>query len=577
MLNSVSFWLSILGLFIMIFDLGYSQPTYLQIDIYYFYVFILIIGIINTYIRNQDRLKVRPWKVVVFDKFSVVFIAVTIILYVLSLIHFTDDHTLRSTIMMKSAIVLTFIRELSNQNINYKRRIFNPAQLLVFSFLLLIMAGTALLLLPNATFEGISFTDALFTSTSAVCVTGLIVVDTGTYFTQFGQAILLLLIQLGGLGILTFASYFSYFFKGGTSFENQIVLSELTSSQKIGDVFKVLKRIIGITVAIELVGALLIYVCLDNQILPTFYERFFFSAFHSISAFCNAGFSTLSSGLYDPQYRFNYLLQIFIMMLFVMGGLGFPIVINILKYCRYMIKAKLLRIGRANAEYKPWVMNLNSRITLITTGCLIVVGTMLIYISEYHHTLAEHHSMGKVITAMFEATTPRTAGFNTVDMTQLQFPTLMLIMLLMWIGASPASTGGGIKTSTFAVSLLNIVSLARGKSRIEVYRRKIADITIRRASATISLSFLVIGIGIFLISVFDSDMDLMSVSFECFSAFSTVGLSIGITSQLSLASKIVLIAIMFAGRVTMLTILIALIKKEKFMNYQYPVEEITIN
>jgi Trk-type K+ transport system membrane component len=153
----------------------------------------------------------------------------------------------------------------------------------------------------------------------------------------------------------------------------------------------------------------------------------------------------------------------------------------------------------------------------------------------------------------------------------------MLIMLLMWIGASPASTGGGIKTSTFAVSLLNIVSLARGKSRIEVYRRKIADITIRRASATISLSFLIIGIGIFLISVFDSEMDLMSVSFECFSAFSTVGLSIGITSQLSLASKIVLIAIMFAGRVTMLTILIALIKKEKFMNYQYPVEEITIN
>jgi trk system potassium uptake protein len=386
-----------------------------------------------------------------------------------------------------------------------------------------------------------------------------------------------LLIQLGGIGILTFASYFSYFFKGGSNYENQLVLSDLTNSQKLSDVFSTLKRILVITFSIEIIGGLLIYSSLNNDLLPTFFERTFFAVFHSVSAFCNAGFSTLPNGLYESGFRFNYALQSYIILLLVIGGLGFPIVVNILKYLKYWIVTNFLNFSKNKKQHKPWVFSINSRITLITTFALIIIGTILIYISEYNNTLAPHSGFGKFITALFGATTPRTAGFNTVDMTALNFSTLMLIFLLMWIGASPASTGGGIKTSTFAIATLNFISLAKGKTRIEVYRREISDISVRRAFAVISLSLFVIGSGIIAISVFDSEKDLKSIAFECFSAYSTVGLSIGITASLSSASKFVIILIMFIGRVSMLSILIAVIRKVKHKNYRYPIEEITIN
>jgi trk system potassium uptake protein TrkH len=185
--------------------------------------------------------------------------------------------------------------------------------------------------------------------------------------------------------------------------------------------------------------------------------------------------------------------------------------------------------------------------------------------------------LAKLVVSLFGATTPRTAGFNNVDMTALTFPTVMMIFLLMWVGASPASTGGGIKTSTFAIATLNILSIARGKSRIEIYRRKISNNSIRRAFAIISLSLIIIGGGIMLISIFDSEKGLLNIAFECFSAYSTVGLSLGITGSLSTESKFVLSAIMFVGRVSMLTLVIAMFKKEKFSNYRYPTEEILIN
>ena len=208
---------------------------------------------------------------------------------------------------------------------------------------------------------------------------------------------------------------------------------------------------------------------------------------------------------------------------------------------------------------------------------LTIVGTIMFYIIEYHNTLQEHHGIGKFITALFGATTPRTAGFNTIDMSALHFSTVMMIFLLMWVGASPASTGGGIKTNTFAIAILNFLSLAKGKAKIEVYRREIADISVRRAFAVISLSLLVIGLAIMLISIFDSEKSLLDIAFECFSAYSTVGLSLGITASLSGFSKLVLIVVMFVGRVSMLSILIAVVRKVKEQNYRYPKEEISIN
>ena len=200
------------------------------------------------------------------------------------------------------------------------------------------------------------------------------------------------------------------------------------------------------------------------------------------------------------------------------------------------------------------------------------------FMIEYNNSLSEHFGFGKLVTALFMATTPRSAGYNVVDMGTLHMSTIMFIMLLMWIGASPASTGGGIKTSTFAIALLNIVSLAKGKNKIEVYKREIAPSSVSRAFATIALSLFVMGVSILIVSAFDSEQGLLKIGFECFSAFSTAGLSLGITNHLSDGSKLALVLTMFTGRVTMLTLLIAFFRKAKFSSlYKYPSEEILIN
>jgi potassium uptake TrkH family protein len=575
-LHKIALWTSILGIFAFIYDFGFTQSNIEQQLIDAFYFIVLAIGLASTfarYIQNKSLLKRR---VFTFDLLSVLFTIYIYYMYLFIGQPFTTDLVLESPVWVVVAVILSFIREFSEVKINYKRKLINPAQLFIVSFLLIIFMGSMLLMLPRATNGNMSFIDALFTSTSAVCVTGLAVVDTGTYFTAFGQTIILFLIQIGGLGILTFASYFSYFFKGGSTYENHLSLSEMTYSNKIGDVFKTLKHIIVITFIIELISAVFIYFSLDSAIMSSFAEKAFFSVFHAISAFCNAGFSTLSNSVYETGFRFNYALQLVIIFTFVLGGLGFPIVANILAYLKHKIR-QLLWFKRDREMHRPWVLNINSRITLVTTISLTLLAFIAFFILEYKHTLADHSFFGKIVTALFEAATPRTAGFNSVDMSQLTFPAVMLTFLLMYIGASPASTGGGIKTSTFAIAVLNVISLAKGKNRIEVFRREIADISVKRAFATISLSLLVIGFAIILITIFDPEKGLLNIAFESFSAYSTVGLSLGITGDLSTASKLVVISIMFVGRVTMLSVIVALFKKVREKNYRYPVEEITIN
>lgn len=572
----IALLVTVSGVVTLVADFGFPQTEKSQNFLNSYYFVILIFGILSSFLRHIKEGKIVKRKAFIFDSLSILFTLVILFQHFI-----TGDNNQQSILFyndswVKLAVTFSFIREFSEIKLNFKRTVLNPAQLFISSFLLIIFFGTFLLMLPKATYSGISFLDSLFTATSAVCVTGLIVVDTGSYFTLFGQTIILLLIQIGGLGILTFASYFSYFFKGGTSYENQIVIGDMTSSKKLSDVFLTLKYILLITFSIEFFSAIMIYLSLPSENFQSQFDRLFFAGFHAISAFCNAGFSTLPNSLYQSNFRFNYLLQIIIIITFALGGLGFAIVVNLLNYLKYKI-ATLFSLTSKKYHFKPWVLNLNSRITLITTLSLSAFAFIVFYIFEYNNTLAEHHGLGKVIAALFGATTPRTAGFNSIDTAALTFPTLMIVLLLMWIGASPSSTGGGIKTSTFAIATLNILSLAKGKSRIEVFRREITDISVRRAFAIITLSLITIGFGIILISFFDSDQNLMSIAFECFSAYSTVGLSLGITNQLSSASKFVLIGIMFIGRVSMLSIVIAVFKKVKHHNYHYPTEEITIN
>lgn len=576
LLYRVSLWTSILAIIAFISDFGFSQNDFSQRLLDGFYFIVLGVGIISTFTRYIENFRLIKRKVFVFDFLSVCFILWIYYMYLFVGVPFETDLLLENPIWLRIAVLFTFVREFSEVKFNYKRTLLNPAQLFVASFMIIILLGTLVLMLPNATYEGISFIDALFTSASAVCVTGLIVVDTGNYFTEFGQITIMSLIQIGGLGILTFASYFSYFFKGGSSYENQLALSDITNSKKIGEVFSMLKYIILITFGIELCSGVFIYSSLEGEKFLSRYDQIFFSVFHAISAFCNAGFSTLSNSLYEDDFKYNYFLQLTVILTFVLGGLGFPIVSNLINYLKYHLR-KLLSFDKNKVGYRPWVLTLNSRITLITTLSISVIAFFAFFALEYNNTLSEHEGVGKVVTALFGATTPRTAGFNTIDTASMLFPTTMMILLLMWIGASPASTGGGIKTSTFAIAILNVLSLAKGKTKIEVFRREIAEISVRRSFATISLSVAVIGCGILLISIFDTDKRFLDISFECFSAYSTVGLSRGITADLSAMSKLIVIIIMFVGRVSMLTITIAIFKKIRYKNYRYPTEEITIN
>lgn len=555
-------------------EIGFDLEPWVSQQLNWLYFISITAGQVSLVVRYAVR-QLRPPKKVWFYDFFFFVLLLLILLNLTDLLHLPGFTAKRYLFI---GVIITFIREFSTFHIRFDQEYLNPAQLFIGSFLLIIFAGSLLLMLPNATHEGISYIDALFTSTSAVCVTGLIVVDTGTYFTELGQSIILILIQIGGLGIMTFTSYFSYFFTGGASYENQLVLGEMTNSEKLGEVFNTLKKIILLTFSIEAIGAVLVYFAIDPEVIPLISERVFFSIFHAVSGFCNAGFSTLTDSLYDAEFKFNYPMQLIIAGLFILGGIGFPILFNFIRYGKYLLIKRLFAFGRGlNQEYMPWIININTRIVMATTVILLGVGWVLFFILEYNNTLAEHGLFGKIVTAFFGAATPRTAGFNSVDTSALNFTTIMIVFLLMWIGASPGSTGGGIKTSTFAIATLNFFSHARGKDRIEVFKRQVSNRSVQRAFAIISLSLMVIGVAVALIATFDSQMSLLSIAFESFSAYSTVGLSLGITSDLSSASKMVIILTMFIGRVSMLTILVALLRKIKSLSYQYPTEDILIN
>jgi len=364
-------------------------------------------------------------------------------------------------------------------------------------------------------------------------------------------------------------------FKGGASYENQLALSDINSSNRLSDVFQTLKYIFGITLVVEAFSAASIYFSLDASLFETWTDQLFFSVFHAVSAFCNAGFSTLSSSFNSEGFAFSYGLQVIVILTFVFGGLGFPIVANTVTYFRYRMRRLLFK--KSKRITRPWVLNLNSRINLWTTLIVFFLSTLLMFAFEYNHTLQGHSFMGKWITALFEATTPRTAGFNNVDLMSMTTPAILLTLFLMWVGASPAGTGGGIKTSTLALMVMNLISLAKGKDRIEVYRREISINSLRRAFAVVFLSIVVISTAIVLMSIFEPTLSKKSLIFEVVSAFGTVGLSLGITASLGTSAKITIMALMFIGRVGALTLIIAFFKKTREKNYRYPSEEITIN
>lgn len=475
-------------------------------------------------------------------------------------------------------IALVFLSELSRNSLFFDNFYFNPTILFVISFLALILLGTVLLMLPRTTLVApLSFVDAVFMSTSAVCITGLTVTDISTNFSVFGQSVIMLLMQAGGLGIMTFTGFFGYFFSGGFSYKNQLMFGEILGENKLNSVISTLLTIIFITLFFELVGGFFIFFSLKEAPFDSIGDRIFFSAFHAISSFCNAGFTILpEEGMGHDIYRGNYGFQLALSCSFILGGLGFGTVYNFYTFLKQKAKQLVHKIFRRRPYiHKPRAFSFNTRFILLCNGIILVVATLSYYILEQRHTLAEDSSwMGDWVTSFFMANSARSAGFDSVNVNFVATPTLIMIVTLMWMGASPGSTGGGVKVTTVALAILNIIALARGKEAIELYKRRIAVESVNKAFAIIVLSVLTITLSFVLMNFAEPEKEMKALLFEVMSAYSTCGLSLGITPSLSVAGKIIVAMTMFVGRVGTLTLLVAFIKNTRNKSYIYPTEKI---
>lgn len=440
----------------------------------------------------------------------------------------------------------------------------NTARFLVYSFLSLIVVGTLLLMLPGATQdgEGLMFIDALFTSTSAVCVTGLIVVDTATHFTLFGELVIMTLIQLGGIGIITFATFLFLFISGGLGVGQMNTIKDMVAERNTSLVTATLKKVVGFTFFVEAIAVVAYYVSWNME-FSSQGQRFLFSVFHAISAFCNAGFSLFTNSLADAHNATNWGINITTMTLIVLGGLGFTAVWEI------------LRKKRENVNWRRR-LSIHTRTVLVTTGILIVAGTGLILILEWDNTLAGYSIADKFLLSLFQSITTRTAGFNTVDTGTMGVSVTLVMLILMLIGGSPASTAGGIKTTTFAVLVRSITMTIRGYNRMELFKRTIPNSIIFRAMTVILLAVSCISISTILLSIVE-DHAFLDLLFEEVSAFATVGLSRGITGDLTSWGKAIIIVSMFVGRIGILTFMVAFASRADTHKYRYPEESVMVS
>lgn len=445
-----------------------------------------------------------------------------------------------------------------------------PATTFIYSFLLLLLVGTGLLMLPEMTTKGsIPFIDALFTAVSAACVTGLAVVDTQTYFTFKGHLVIMLLFQLGGIGILTFATFFALFLKKGVGISHQAMIRDFMSEDSLFNAKGMLQQIVIFTLLIECIGAFLIYLSWDVN--TPFYddagEMIFQSVFHSISAFCNAGFSLMSGGLNEDYLQNAYILHIVVGMLIIFGSLGFPALRDIFGINN--IRARLA------TPWKKW--KLSTRIAVWATFALVLFGMGAFYLLESNtEILAGKTGFQQLVISFFQSVTTRTAGFNTVDIGALTTPTAILFIFLMFIGASSGSTGGGIKTSTFVLILLSVITTIRGKKSLELGGRSISFDLLNKAYTIFIFSATYILVGTFFLAYFEPKMSVLDLVFEQVSAFCTVGLTRGITPDLSTPSKLILISSMYVGRVGTLTLAFALASRVDSTNYRYPKAHILV-
>ncbi len=439
---------------------------------------------------------------------------------------------------------------------NIKKRL-SSFQVILLGFAGVILLGALLLMLPISSAERVitPFNEALFTSTSAVCVTGLVVKDTGSYWSAFGQAVIITLIQIGGLGVVTIAASFSMLAGRRISLMQRSTMQDAISAPKVGGIVKLTKFIITGTFIIEAVGAV--------SMMPVFCKNFgakgiWMSVFHSVSAFCNAGFDILGTEGNQfcslTPYTSNPVINITVMLLIVIGGIGF-----------------LTWDDICNNKFKIKKYSMQSKIILLTSLILILLPAIYFFIFDY-----SDYSIGnRLLASLFQSITTRTAGFNTTDLTKLTRPSQAIMIFLMLVGGSPGSTAGGLKTTTMAVLILNAFACFKRKENVCAFGRRIDDSVIKNAATIVMMYITLFFIGGVSICTIEK-LPLVASLFETASAIGTVGLTLGITPKLSLASQIILIILMYLGRVGGLTLIYATLSVKKQINAKLPLDKITV-
>lgn len=434
-------------------------------------------------------------------------------------------------------------------------------QTIALGFLMIILVGTLLLMLPISTRSGTAgnFLHCLFTSTSATCVTGLVVYDTWLHWSIFGQLVILTLIQIGGMGFVTIGVFLSMILHRKIGLKERGLMQESAGMLQVGGMVRMAKRIVMGTLLIEAIGAIL----LSIRFIPEFgfLRGLYYSVFHSISAFCNAGFDLMGDqGAYSSlvNYYDDWLINLVIMSLIIVGGIGFlvwsDIRTNGLRFRKYL---------------------LHTKIVLVVTAILLVCGTALFYLFERNYLLADMSVGNQLLTSLFNSVTTRTAGFNTVDMAALTDASKLLNTVLMFIGGSPGSTAGGIKTTTLAVLYLSAWSTLRGSVGTNVFGRRLHEDAIKRAGAVFVINLTLAVTAAFLI-LYMHPFSMPDVFLETFSAMSTVGLSAGITRDMNSLAEFVLAMLMYCGRVGSLSFTLALVHPRKIVRVKLPAEQITI-
>lgn len=455
----------------------------------------------------------------------------------------------------------------------------NPTLILGGSFVLLIVLGTFLLMLPKCTVHGIGFVDSMFVSTSAVCITGLTPVDVPSTFTPLGTAVLAFLFQMGGMGIITFTCFFATFYSGRQSIYSQLLVKDLVYSRSLNNLVPTLLYVLGFTLAIEAMGAVGVYMTLPDDMYPDVGQRVWVSAFHAMSAFCNAGFSTIPDGMANPTLLYgNQGIYIVIGLLVFAGGIGFPILVNI----KDGIVAPFKRwLGRMTRHQRPMrrehIFSLNTKLVAVTSVTVMVVGTVGFFVFERGGVLNGMDGWHRWVQSWFNSLTPRSSGFVSVNPALFANVTILLVLWQMWVGGSSQSMGGGIKVNTFATVVLSLKSLLRGQRNVSAFGRSIAVHSVRRANAIVLLSVLAYMVFLTVMLLLQPNMHTRDLVFETASALFTVGSSTGITASLTPAAKGVLCLAMFLGRVGLLSLLAGMLRRPTDKSRYYPCEDVIIN